>query len=87
MTGATYARLPHGPQLNNYSDLIPLIIDSDESEADPLSDHEIRVIKRVAMTFPTDQSIYKAVHIEESYTARKDGELIPYTDAEKIKAL
>ena len=30
MTGATYAALPHGPQLNNYRELIPLIKDADE---------------------------------------------------------
>jgi hypothetical protein len=73
--------------LNNYKELIPLISKSDESEADPLTDHELRIIARVAAAFPSSQKIYPAAHHEKSYTARKDGELIPYSDAESIKAL
>ena len=87
MTGATYARLPQGPQLNNYKDLIPMIRESDESKADPLTDHELRIISRVAAVFPGNQKIYRAVHKEKAYRSRKDGELIPYNDAESIKAL
>jgi len=87
MTGATYARLPQGPQLNNYKDLIPMIRNSNESEAEPLSDHELRIISRVAAVFPNNQRIYRAAHNEEAYTLRKDGELIPYSDAKTIKAL
>jgi putative zinc finger/helix-turn-helix YgiT family protein len=87
MTGATYARLPHGPQLNNYNELIPVITDSDESNADQLTKNEIRIIKRIAMAFPTNFGIYKAVHKERSYTDRNDGVLIPYSDAETINAL
>jgi putative zinc finger/helix-turn-helix YgiT family protein len=87
ITGATYARLPQGPQLNNYNELIPTIRESDESKADPLTDHELRIISRVAAAFPTNQKIYRAAHKEKAYTSRKDGELIPYTDAESIKAL
>ena len=37
MTGAAYAVLPNGPQLNNYVDMIDEIKNSDESFADPLS--------------------------------------------------
>jgi len=87
MTGATYARLPQGPQLNNYNELIPMIRESDKTEADPLTDHELRIISRVAAAFPSNQKIYRAAHKEKAYTSRKDGELIPYTDAEGIKAL
>lgn len=87
MTGATYARLPQGPQLNNYKDLIPMIRKSDESEADPLTDHELRIISRIAATFPNNQRVYRAAHNEKAYKSRKDGELIPYNDAERIKAL
>lgn len=87
LTGATYARLPQGPQLNNYKDLIPMIRESDENEAEPLSDTEIRIIARIAATFPTNQSIYRVSHDEPAYTGKRDGELIPYTDAESIKAL
>lgn len=87
MTGATYARLPQGPQLNNYKELIPLIRKSDKLEADPLTDHELRIISRVAAVFPGNQKIYLAAHNEKAYTSRKDGELIPYTDAESLKSL
>lgn len=87
MTGATYARLPQGPQLNNYNELIPTIRESDVSKADPLTDHELRIISRVAAVFPSNQKIYRAAHKEKAYTSRRDGELIPYTDAARIKAL
>ena len=87
ITGATYARLPQGPQLNNYNELIPTIRESDVSKADPLTDHELRIISRVAAAFPNNQKIYRTAHKEKAYTCRKDGELIPYTDAESIKAL
>jgi putative zinc finger/helix-turn-helix YgiT family protein len=87
MTGATYAALPHGPQLNNYRDLIPLIKDADETETEPLTDHEERILARIAKAFPGDQKIYGAAHKEQAYTIRKHGELIPYTDAESITAV
>ncbi|MBW1998007.1 MAG: DUF4065 domain-containing protein [Deltaproteobacteria bacterium] len=85
ITGATYAALPHGPQLNNYKDLVPLIIDADEKEAEALEPQEIRIIERIAVRFPSNQSIYKAVHDEDIFRSKPTGELIPYTDAEKIK--
>lgn len=87
MTGATYAALPHGPQLNNYGDLVDLIREADEGEAEPLNEQEERIIGRVARAFPSDQSIYGAVHKEQAYLGKKDGELIPYTDADSIKAV
>jgi putative zinc finger/helix-turn-helix YgiT family protein len=87
MTGATYAALPHGPQLNNYSDLVPLIREAAEDEAEPLTDHEIRIMMRIARAFPSDRSIYRAAHNEEAYESKKNGELIPYSDAERIKAV
>jgi len=87
MTGGTYAALPHGPQLNNYSDLVPLIRESDERQAEPLKEQELRIMVLIARTFPSDQSIYRAVHKEEAYKSRKNGELIPYFDADRIKAV
>jgi hypothetical protein len=87
MTGATYAALPHGPQLNNYSDLVALIRESDEKEAESFTPHEERIIGRIARTFPSDHSIYKAVHNEHAYLSKKIGELIPYTDADSIRAM
>jgi len=87
LTGATYAALPHGPQLNNYRDLIPLIKDADETEADPLSEYEERILARIAKSFPSDQRVYGAAHQEQAYKSKKNGELIPYTDAESITAV
>jgi len=87
MTGGTFARLPQGPQLNNYNELIPMIRESDETEANPLTVHELRIIARNAKTFPDNQKIYRAVHNEKAYKTRKNGELIPYMDAKSIKAL
>jgi putative zinc finger/helix-turn-helix YgiT family protein len=86
MTGASYAALPHGPQLNNYSELVPLIAKSDEREAEPLTDYEERILMRVAKTFPSNQAIYRAVHKENVYQSKKYGEPIPYTDAQSITA-
>jgi putative zinc finger/helix-turn-helix YgiT family protein len=87
MTGATYAALPYGPQLNNYRELVPLIKKAKETEAEALTDQEVRIITRIAMTFPTESAIYEAVHEEEVYQSKRAGELIPYTDAEQLKAL
>jgi putative zinc finger/helix-turn-helix YgiT family protein len=87
MTGATYAALPHGPQLNNYRELVTLIREAKETEAEALTDQEVRIIRRIAMTFPSESAIYKAVHEEEAYKSKRPGELIPYTDAEQVKAL
>jgi len=87
MTGATYAALPHGPQLNNYAELVPLIREAAEDQAEPIKEQEVRIMMRIAQTFPSDQSIYRAVHKEEAYKSRKNGELIPYFDAERIKAV
>lgn len=86
MTGATYATLPHGPQLNNYRELVPLIRDAKETEAEALTDQEVRIIARIAMTFPSETAIYNAVHEEKAYKSKKPGELIPYTDADQLKA-
>ena len=87
MTGATYAALPHGPQLNNYADLVDLIREAHEGQAEPLTEHEERILARIAKTFPRNQSIYRAAHKEQAYTSRKNGELIPYTDADSITAV
>jgi putative zinc finger/helix-turn-helix YgiT family protein len=87
MTGGTYAALPHGPQLNNYSELVGHIREADESQAEPLTEHEARILTRIARAFPSDRSIYRAAHNEEAYESKKNGELIPYSDAERIKAV
>ena len=52
MTGATYAALPHGPQLNNYGELVALIREADEDQAEPLTEHEERILARIAGGLP-----------------------------------
>jgi putative zinc finger/helix-turn-helix YgiT family protein len=78
MTGATYAALPQGPQLNNYRELIELIRQAKEQEAPPLTDIEKRIIKRIGMKFPTDSKVYKAAHDETIWKNKDSGELIAY---------
>ena len=60
---------------------------ADENQAEPLAEHEARILTRIARAFPTDRSIYRAVHKEEAYKSKKNGELISYSDAERIKAV
>ncbi len=84
VTGASYAAMPHGPQLDNYRELVESIQAADESEAEPLTEQEKRIIRRIAKTFPNDQSIYRAVHKEEVFKNKKPGEHILYTDAERL---
>ena len=84
ITGSTYAALPYGPQLNNYNDLVELILNANESEAEPLTDEEKSIIVRVAVTFPDKQMIYDASHREEVWKNRNPGEIIPYTAAEEL---
>lgn len=84
LTGSTYAALPHGPQFNNYRDLIDLIRKADESEATPLTSEEKKIIVRVALTFPTKQSIIDAAHRETVWKNRTFGSLIPYSHASRL---
>lgn len=84
MTGATYAALPYGPQLNNYSDLIDEIKKADESEADPLSKDELRIIDRIAEKFPHEKMVYNAAHREKVWKEKATGALIAYSDASEL---
>lgn len=84
LTGATYAALPYGPQLNNYKELIELISDSDENKAKPLTDDEKKIIIRVALSFPEKRLAYDASHREEVWKNKATGSIIPYFDAEKL---
>ena len=81
MTGATYAALPHGPQINNYAELIELIRQADETEEEPLTEHEGRILHRIAMAFPTYKAVYDASHREDAWRFKRIGMLIPYSDA------
>ena len=84
MTGASYAAMPHGPQLDNYRELVDSIHAADEREAEALTDQEKRIIRRIAKAFPNDQSVYKAAHKEEVFRDKKPGEHILYTEARRL---
>ncbi|MBW2038502.1 MAG: type II toxin-antitoxin system MqsA family antitoxin [Deltaproteobacteria bacterium] len=84
MTGSTYARLPWGPQLNNYRDLIDEIKNADETMAEPLTVEEKRIITRIAKTFPKKSMVYQATHNEIVWERKTSGELIPYTNSAEL---
>ncbi|SHF05332.1 putative zinc finger/helix-turn-helix protein, YgiT family [Desulfacinum infernum DSM 9756] len=87
MTGASYAALPHGPQVNNYSELLPLIRSAKPNAAEPLTDEEERIIDRITKRFPSNSSIYEASHLEPVWREKPTGALIPYSDSVRLKAL
>lgn len=84
LTGGHYAVLPHGPQLNNYSELVDYIRTANLSEADPLTREEKLVINRVAMTFPQKRMAYNASHRKVVIKEKLIGQSIPYTDAFRL---
>lgn len=84
LTGATYAAITYGPQLNNYKDLVKPIKASDESEAEPLSDEEFRIIRQVARKFPKEEDVYKAAHCEKVWEETATGSLISYSCAHEL---
>ena len=87
ITGATYAALPYGPQLNNYRELIDEIRNANEKEAEPLSPEEIRILERIVQRFPTERSIFDAAHQEPVWKKKNPGELILYNEARHITAI
>ena len=86
MTGATYAGLPYGPQPNNYRDLVDAIKESDETEAEPLSQEE-RILRHIAKRFPDKRMVYEAAHRETVWKETATGALIPYSRAHEITAV
>lgn len=84
LTGASYAALPYGPQLNNYKDLVKPIKASDVSEAEPLTEEEFRIIGQVAEKFPHEQDVYDAAHREKIWQTSPTGALIPYSHAHEL---
>ena len=85
MTGATYAALPYGPQLNNYRELVEDILNADEKEAEPLSMEELMIVNKIAYVFPTNQSVYDAAHKEDIWKNTPTGSIIPYNTAPSLK--
>jgi len=81
LTGATYAALPKGPQLNNYKDLVDEIRNADETKAEPLTADEKKIITRISVTFPKKSMIIDAAHSEEIWKKKTTGSLIPYSDS------
>jgi F0F1-type ATP synthase delta subunit len=84
MTGATYAALPLGPQLNNYKDLIRDIIQANVKAAEPLTEEELAIISKIAKTFPKKRDIYDSAHREVIWKRRANGVIIPYSDAAEL---
>ena len=84
MTGAAYAALPYGPQLNNYSDLVDEIKDADLFNADPLTSDEVRIIGRIIEKFPNAQMVYDAAHKEKVWKETAVGALIPYSRSSEL---
>jgi len=87
MTGATYAALPFGPQLNNYRDLIDEIKAADENSAVALSNEELRIIQKICEKMPTERRVYEAAHSETIWKKTAIGALIPYPLSEKIVSI
>ncbi|MBT3487379.1 MAG: type II toxin-antitoxin system MqsA family antitoxin [Desulfobacula sp.] len=84
MTGAAYARLPFGPQLNNYNDLLDEIRNADISEAKDLTVQELEIIEQITRTFPEDRMVYDASHKEPAWLETKTGAPILYTWADRL---
>ncbi len=84
ISGATYAALPKGPQLNNYRELVSDIMGSDEKQAEPLSPEEKKIIKRVYDRFPGKTDAYHASHREKIWKEKRTGEIIPYMDSSEL---
>jgi transcriptional regulator with XRE-family HTH domain len=84
ITGATYAALPMGPQLNNYRDLVGEIFKADPASVPPLTPAEDAVIATVAEAFPSNKRIYDAAHREPIWRQCNTGALIPYSAAAEL---
>lgn len=84
MTGATYAALPLGPQLNNYKDLIKDIMHASTKAEEPLTKEELMIISSITVTFPKKKDVYDAAHREVIWKRRSKGEIIPYSDAVEL---
>jgi putative zinc finger/helix-turn-helix YgiT family protein len=84
MTGATYAALPYGPQLNNYKDLLALIKKADTKKAEPLTAEEEKIIAKISKTFSTGKKVYNAAHREAIWEKTSTGAIIPYSSAAQL---
>ncbi|OGR31158.1 MAG: hypothetical protein A2005_06860 [Desulfuromonadales bacterium GWC2_61_20] len=87
MTGATYAALPMGPQLNNYRDLVDEILQADPRSAEPLASAEVAIIAAIARIFPSNKAVFDAAHRETIWQRCATGAMIPYTEAARLAEL
>lgn len=87
LTGASYAAITYGPQLNNYKDLVDPIKEANSSEAEPLSAEEIRILQKIVEKFPEEQMVYEAAHREKVWREAQLGALIPYSCAHELTEL
>jgi putative zinc finger/helix-turn-helix YgiT family protein len=87
MTGATYAALTYGPQLNNYRDLIDAIKEADAEKAEPLTAEEEALIIKICKAFPNEDKVYKAAHREVVWAKAPIGTIIPYSHAFKLSGI
>ncbi len=87
VTGATYAALPMGPQLNNYKDLVKEIIGASERQAEPLTEEEKLIIEKVAYAFPSTKKVFDASHREVVWKEKSTGQFIPYSDCFRLTEL
>lgn len=88
MTGAGYAVMPYGPQLDNYADLVDEILTADTSKVNPLSTKEIAIIKRLSEIFKRQRDAFDASHAEPEWKKIETnfGRRISYQIAFKLKA-
>jgi putative zinc finger/helix-turn-helix YgiT family protein len=87
MTGAGYAALPLGPQLNNYRDLVEELRKANETGAEPLTREELLIIRKIVRTFPEDRQIYAAAHREKIWQNKPVGAAIPYSEAKGLSEM
>lgn len=88
MTGASYAVMPYGPQLDNYADLIDEILKADTAKVQPLSAEEIEIIRRLSKIFRRQRDAYDASHAEPEWKKieKNYGRRISYRIAFKLTA-
>ena len=87
MTGATYAALPYGPQLNNYKDLLDVIKKSDVEKAEPLTSEEESLIMKICKAFPIEDNVYEAAHKEAIWKSAAIGAIISYSRAVELSGI
>lgn len=87
ITGATYAALPMGPQLNNYRDLVDEILKADPAQAQPLTAREEIIVAAVAERFPTNKAVFDASHREAVWQECPTGAIISYSLAAGLSGM